>query len=269
MPRGVWLLAALSCALTSRAEDNCKLGAPCYSEAGIVNAASFEAGALSPNALISIFGNNLSFVTQALASEDIAGGVLPVELPGTGVRVMLNGLPAQIYYVSPRQVNLLVPGNFRATRVKIQLVRDGTAGPAIWLRLRDAAPGLFLLDAETVVATRPDFSVITRDNPVRPGDIVILWATGLGQTVPPLVYGEAPAAAAWIERLSEFRILLGDTEAPADHDHLIYAGVAPTFAGLYQINLKLPMELPPDPEVRLAVGDAVSPRGFRLPVKVE
>lgn len=184
-------------------------------------------------------------------------------LPGTGVRVLVNNRPAQIYYVSPTQVNFLVPTNLIAGEVTVQLVRDATAGPPVRLRLRDTAPALFLLDPETVVATRADFSLITRENPASPGEEVILWATGLGPTVPPQIYGQIPMAASWIARAAEFRVFLdGD---PLAAEQISYVGVAPGFAGLYQVNLKLPAELPPNPEIRVAVGDEISPPGFRLP----
>jgi uncharacterized protein (TIGR03437 family) len=229
----------------------------------VVNAATYERGALAPNTLVSIFGTNLSFTTRALSYEDAPGGVLPVELPGTGVRVLLNGLPAQMYYVSPLQVNLLIPSNLIAAKFTLQLVRDGTAGPAVEIQLREAAPALFLLEPGVAVVTRADFSLVTPDNPARPGEVVILWATGMGPVVPPLLYGQAPMQAAWIAMYSEFRVLIGDLELPADR--LIYAGVAPFYGGLYQVNLRLPDALEENPEIRIAVGDSISPTGIRLP----
>ncbi len=267
MSRGGWLAAAILCASALRAEEQCVLGAPCYTQAGIVNAASYEPGAIGPNTIVSIFGTNLSFVTAAVSPEDLASGKMPVELSRTGVRVLADGLHCYIYYVSPPQVNLLIPSNLTPTNVKLQLVRDGTAGPPIKLMLRDAAPGLFLLDATTAIATRADFTLITRDTPARPGEIVILWATGLGATVPPMEAGQIPAEAVWIARRSDFRVELAGEAVP--RENLLYAGVAPGFAGLYQINLRLPKSLRADPEIRIAVGEAISPAGFHLPVRAE
>lgn len=247
------------------AQTDCVLGAPCYSEAGVVNAASYQAGAFAPNTIVSLFGTGLSFATSGIRPEDLLGGVLPIELPGTGVHVLLNGLFAHIYYVSPTQVNLLVPSNFRAGRWRLQLVREGTAGPAVWVELLEAAPGLFLLEPGVAVATHADFSAVTQDAPARPGEIVVLWATGLGPTVPRADYGQVLKEAAWIERIADFRVLLNGTSVPPGN--VLYAGVAPYFAGLYQINLRLPDTVAPDPEVRLAVGDAISPAGVRLFVR--
>lgn len=258
-------MLAVCAASALPAQTGCVPGAPCYSEAGIVNAASYQAVALAPNTIVSLFGTGLSFVTQGIGLEDLAGGVLPIELPGTGVHVLLNGLFAHIYYVSPTQVNLLVPSNFLPGRWKLQLVRDGFAGPAVWVELKDAAPGLFLLEPGVAVASHSDFSAITEEAPARPGEIVVLWATGLGPTVPPLDYGQVPKRAAWIARIADFQVLLNGAAVPPSD--VLYAGVAPYFAGLYQINLRLPDAVDPDPEVRLAVGGTISPGGVRLLVR--
>jgi uncharacterized protein (TIGR03437 family) len=265
MSPGVRIILMVCLAPGLFAEDGCKLGAPCYTLAGTVNGASFEAGALAPNTLVSIFGTNLSFVTKAISFDDVAGGVLPTELPATGVRVHFNNQPAHMYYVSPTQVNLLVPSNAVAGASKMQLVRDGTAGPSMWVEVKEVAPALFLLEPGTAVASRADFSVVTKDAPARPGEIVILWATGLGPTVPRIGYGQVPLSAVWIERIAEFHVLLNEKAVPAGN--ILYAGVAPYFGGLYQINMRLPEDVDDDPEVRIAVGDAISPVEVRLPVR--
>jgi uncharacterized protein (TIGR03437 family) len=259
----VCLALAAASVGSAQSEVNCTATGPCYSEAGLVNAASFVSGALAPNTLATLFGSRLAWGTRAITWDDVEAGTLPTVLPGTGVRVLVNNRPAQIYYVSPTQVNFLVPTNLIAGEVTVQLVRDATAGPPVRLRLHDAAPALFLLDPETVIATRPDFSLITPENPVQPGEEVILWATGLGPTVPPQIYGRIPLAASWIARAGEFRVFLNGDPLPAEQ--ISYVGVAPGFAGLYQVNLKLPAELPRNPEIRIAVGAEISPPGFRLP----
>ena len=128
----VCLLALAATASSCLAADTaCKPLAPCYSGESIVSAASGSAAALAPNSLASIYGTGLSFVERAITAADIRAGELPVVLPGTGVRVLMGGIPAHIYYVSPGQVNFLIPNNLRPAPVTVQLVRDGTAGPSV------------------------------------------------------------------------------------------------------------------------------------------
>jgi uncharacterized protein (TIGR03437 family) len=71
-----------------------------------------------------------------------------------------------------------------------------------------------------------------------------------------------PSSAATLERLSTFRILLSGRELPAAN--IFYAGVAPGFPGLYQINMRMPEDVDRDLEIRIGFGDLLSPAGVRL-----
>jgi uncharacterized protein (TIGR03437 family) len=250
-------LLALACGLRSEA--------PVYSAAGLVNAADNQVGSLAPNTIATLYGRFLARGTKALSPDDVRGGVLPTVLPGTGVRVLVGGLPANMYYVSPGQINFLVPPVLLPGKVNLQLVIDGLAGPSVPVELPPASPALFQLDLENAVATRPDGSVVTPESPARPGDIVILYATGLGQTTPPIVYNQLPASAAWLRQKADFLLTLDGTRLAADC--ILYAGIAPGFAGLYQINVALPDWTGQNPEIRIGLGDALSMPGLRLPVQ--
>ncbi|MFN7921071.1 MAG: hypothetical protein U0Q16_13305 [Bryobacteraceae bacterium] len=237
--------------------------APAYSPSSIVNAASSEPGPLSPNGIGTLFGQNLAYVTRALQSDDIRDNRLPTQLTGAGVRVLIANIPAFLYFVSPRQVNFLVPSNLRTGNYDLQLVLDGRAGPSVRVEIAPAAPALFVRDERIAIAVRADGSLVTASKPARPGEVVILYANGLGATQPPLQPGQVAKEAAWVEPRDGFRVLLnGQPVAP---DRILYAGVAPGFAGLYQVNLMLPAGLPADPEIRISAGGGTSPAGILLP----
>jgi uncharacterized protein (TIGR03437 family) len=248
------------------AEANSARQTPTYSAASIVNAASNEVGALAPNTFATIYGVDLAYATRAMAPTDIGGGLLPTVLDPTGVRVLVDGIPAIIYYASPTQVNLLIPSLLRRPEVELRLVLDSKAGPGVTLRLLEAAPALFQLDGTTPVATRADWSVITAEAPARPGEDVILYATGLGSTEPETIYGRIPQMAARIQRWREFQVVLDSV--PVEPGRIAYVGVMPGYAGLYQINLKLPETLENDPEIRIGLAGQISRPGLRLPVRV-
>src|SRR6202012_259181 len=89
--------------------DSSGSSAPVYTADSIANTASNVANFYAPNTFITIYGENLAFVTKAMTAEDISGGILPTVLIGTGVRVLVNQIAANIWYVSPTQVNILVP----------------------------------------------------------------------------------------------------------------------------------------------------------------
>jgi uncharacterized protein (TIGR03437 family) len=252
-------------AATLHADKIHPLSAPIYSTASIVNAASNQAGPLAPNTIVSLYGAGLAYGTKALTADDIRGGTLPTAFPGTGVRVTVGNVAANLYYVSPTQINFLVPATLLPGNVIVKVVLDSLDGPLIPIQLAAAAPALFQLDVSNAVATRPDGSVITPDVPARPGDLIILYATGLGQTVPPVVYGQLPNAAALLKQIRDFRISLDGVDV--NTSAIAYAGIAPGFAGLYQINVRLPSTTGANPEIRIGLGDALSPESIRLPVQ--
>jgi uncharacterized protein (TIGR03437 family) len=141
---------------------------------------------------------------------------------------------------------------------------DSWRGPLIQLTLTSAAPGLFQLDAQNAVATRPDASVITPSSPAKPGDIVELWVTGLGATTPPADGFQIPTAAAPLVAGANLAILLDGVAV--DASAIEYAGQAPGFPGLYQINLTLPVSTGANPEILLQLDGASSIAGVYLPV---
>jgi uncharacterized protein (TIGR03437 family) len=238
--------------------------APIYDAASIVNAADNQSGALAPNTLGTIYGANLAYSTAAISVNDILGGVLPTVLGTSETQVFVNNYPADLYYVSPTQINFLVPPNQTAQSAVVRVTIDGLAGPAIPVPLARAAPGLFQLDLQNAVATEADGSVLTPATPAKPGDIVILYATGLGAVAPPAIYGQAPTAAASLVAGANLSILLDGVAV--DPSAIAYAGVAPGYAGLYQINLTLPLSTGSNPEIRLQLDGAISIPGLHLPV---
>src|ERR1700674_2309526 len=144
----------MRCAFLLTAAALCLAAAdgPTYTAAGIVDAADYQAGELSPNALGSIFGTGLAYVTLGAKASDIRDGLLPTVLPGTGVRILVGNLLANILYVSPKQVNFLVPSTLLPGPVNVQLILDAIAGPAVPIQLLPASPALFLLDPQTAVS---------------------------------------------------------------------------------------------------------------------
>ena len=255
-------IAAVLCALGASASAAPK--ALSYSAASIVNSADNQTTTLAPNTIATIYGTGLAYTTQSLSSNDVRSGSLPTVLPGTGVRVIVGGIMANIYYVSPRQINFLVPASLRPSASTVQVILDSTSGPEVPVTIAAYAPALFQFDAQSVIAARPDGSLVTADAPAGAGDIVLLYATGLGQTVPAAEYAQVPKQAAILKEQA-FQIWLGG--AAVDGTNIFYAGLAPGFAGLYQINLKIPAGTGTNPEIRIGFPDAQSVAGLHLPVR--
>lgn len=260
---------ALLVPLPLRADSTCVTGAPCYTAAGVANSASNLAGSYAPNSFLSIYGTNLSYVTKAIGPGDISGDELPWALTGTGVSVVIGGISAFMYYVSPGQINVLIPSILTPGPVTVEVDNRSLYGPPAQITLTATAPALFQLDATTVVATHGNGPVVTADSPAAPGEIVVFYATGLGLTAPPAINGFLPETAAPLADLIDFEVLINGV--PVNSQSILYAGVTPGFAGLFQVNLQLPANCPPNPEIRIgfssASGDNLSPAQRFLPVQ--
>lgn len=259
----IWLILALAgCASTG---DCASREAPVYVATSIVNAASNQLNSYAPNTFVSIYGTGLSWVTRALQGSDISGNTLPTILPGTGVRVWVANVPTQMYYVSEKQINVLLPTNLVPGERQLRIQVDSTYGPAIPITITAVAPAFFQLDAHTIIAAHANGQVITRDAPAAPGEYIVLYATGLGATIPQPGYGEIPMTAARLADSANFAILLDGVRM--DGQRIGYAGVAPGFGGLYQVNIQVPDETGNDPEIRASASGVLTPAGLRLPVR--
>jgi uncharacterized protein (TIGR03437 family) len=160
---------------------------------------------------------------------------------------------------------VLIPSILTPGLVVVELENRSLYGPAIQITLAAAAPSLFQLDATNVIATHGNGPLVTPDSPAVPGEVVVLYATGLGETAPAAICGFLPEMAAPLADLADFQILLNGT--PVDRQLIHYAGQAPGFAGLFQINLELPENSPANPEIRIGFGNNVSPAQRFLPVE--
>ncbi|MEO7145403.1 MAG: IPT/TIG domain-containing protein [Bryobacteraceae bacterium] len=261
----VLLLAALGFGPAVWADTSGNPGGPFYSSASIVNAAANLSGPLAPNTIASIYGTGLAYGIKGIAPQDLQGGALPYVLSNTGVRVWVNNIAAGIYFVSPNQVNFLVPAAIAPGPGQVVVTLDGHAGPAVTVTIAPAAPAFFQLDVHTVIGTHADGSTITHDAPAQPGETIVLYATGLGQTMPPVSYGEIATKATPVQNPGSVVVLVDG--AAVDPASVSYAGLAPGFAGLYQVNLQVPASAGADPEIRIGMAAFTSPPNLILPVQ--
>jgi uncharacterized protein (TIGR03437 family) len=262
MSRALRVLATLAFVSQIWPEGSGSTLAPSYSSAGIVNSASNQAP-LSPNSIASLYGINLAYDTASVSQSDIGSGALPTVL--AGVAVFVAGLPAPLYYVSPLQINFLIPANLRTGDVTVFVARQGTRGPFATITLLDTSPGLYQVDADIIVATHADGSRVTHTAPAAGGEVVWFYCTGLGPTDPDVISGQISPVQAPIKMLADLRVTVGAaTIAPGQ---IFYAGVAPGFPGLYLIQAQLPDSMPVDPAVQVALGAQISPPALKMPAK--
>jgi uncharacterized protein (TIGR03437 family) len=240
--------------------------APSYSAADIVNASNYAPAPFAPNSALSLFGTNLAYSTESLTSDLIVGGKLPNQMAGVGVYV--DGSLAPLLYVSPGQINFLAPMTEIAGGALVTVVRQGVTGPTVTINLAAAAPQIFTYETgypgyAIAEDWNSGYAVITPDAPAHAGDVVILFATGLGAVAPSTASGELAEYASSIVNAIAVTIN-GVALAPSA---ILYAGLSPGSAGLYQINIVLPPNAGTDPAVQVSMGGQPSAAGCKLAVQ--
>ncbi|MGD0295538.1 MAG: TIGR03118 family protein [Bryobacteraceae bacterium] len=221
--------------------------APSFTAAGIENAASSGA-TIAPNSFVSIFGGGLAATTHMWGGTDFVNNALPTTLQG--VSVSINGEPAYVDYISPVQINILVPPDIPAGPVQIQVTNNGLASATISATMSAVAPAFFdfgpvnAAGNQYIAATHangtpggpPNYVTGVTSTPFTEGEIIILYGTGFGPTNPPVPKGQLITTAAPLATTPA--VTIGGLTAQVQ-----FAGVSE--AGLYQFNVVVPMGLTP------------------------
>lgn len=227
---------------------------PTISSGGVVNAASFNTGAsaanvgLSPGSLVTIFGANLAaFATSASALP------LPLELGGVSVR--MNGRAAPMLFAGRSQLNVQVPFGLVGDTVSIVVTAGAGDSPEVAIPLAATQPGIFFDIASGIGAIRnnSDGTFAGERSPAA-GEIVQVFVTGLGAVEPPVGTGAAAGVDPFSTTLAAPTVQIGGQDA-----EVLFSGLAPGFAGLYQVNVRVPTGLAPGRhDVQLTIGGLVS-----------
>jgi uncharacterized protein (TIGR03437 family) len=223
---------------------------------------------LSPGGLSSIYGTDLATSGTAVQVQagDLVNGSLPTKLANTCVQV--GGSPGFLTFVSSRQINFQTPDVPVNTKVNVQVITNCGTSSEIksgeWSISTQVATPEFLYwtndgrQNKPVVAVNavtgayigaPGLIPGLTFTPAKPGDFLTLYCISLGPTNPSISPGLAAAAPA--KMVSNPPIHIGT--APLSAANILYIGVTPGTAGLYQINIRLPNL--PDGDQQIVVGD--------------
>ncbi len=220
-------------------------GAPLAEFGGVVDAASFDSP-VAGGALVSLFGSQLATgVAQATAIP------LPTALSNTSV--LVNDVPAPLIFVSTGQINFQMPWDVSGTAV-VRVERQGQRGNSVSTVIARRAPGLFVLRGTYgavqnasrglgfPVPDIPLFADIAKA-PARPGDILVIYASGAGPVNPAATTGAASGADPLSAVSDPPRVAFGRGIA-GPFVEPFFVGLTPGFVGLYQINVQVPFGLP-------------------------
>ena len=216
--------------------------APGLSAAGVTNAASFVTG-LAPGSISTIFGNGF---TEDPGIQAATSFPLPTEIGG--VSVMVDGTAAPLLAVANvngiQQINFVAPwflspsGSPPTTSVTVAV--NGVSSMTVWAPVLDYQPALYLLDGKHAATQHSaDFSTITSANPAKPGEVVVLYGNGLGLVQPAVAMGAAAPSNPPATTVVNPVVNIGGAQAG-----VLFSGLAPGFAGLYQLNVRVPEDAP-------------------------
>ena len=180
-----------------------------YINAVFPSAAALFPRTVAPGSLVSLYGNQLATVSGE-TQVSIAGRVAPVS------------------FASEQQVNALVPED--ASGLVPVTIKNAAGEHSVNLLVEPVAPAVFSAALNAVTGVR-----VSPETPLRAGDYVALFATGLGAT-------QAQGGLNWA-------VVTPEVAIGGEPCTVTYAGRAPGFPGLDQINCQL--------SSNVAAGDAV------------
>jgi uncharacterized protein (TIGR03437 family) len=214
---------------------------------GLRNGASFREE-VAPGGIVSLLGETLSSGEQVATAFPLPEGM-------NGVSVRVNGNAVPLFYVGPGQINFQLPFGLATGPLRVMVTNAGSQSSELSVTASEAAPGLFTLppggegQGAILIAGTGRVAGPMRDASWRPaqrGEAVEIYGTGLGRVRNPPAAGQA--ASGIIETIETPVVTIGGTRA-----EVLFSGLAPGLAGVYQVN------------ARIATGAAT---GARVPLTV-
>ncbi len=209
----------------------------------VVNAGDSAAGSFAPGSYITIYGTNL-----APTSNSPQTSYLPLSLSGTSVTFdVASGavsVPGALSYVGSNQVNVQIPWELQGQPTAIlKVFSNGLLSFTTNISLSSYAPAFFeYADAASkqleAVATDLSYQVVDSTHPIARGQYLVLYANGLGPVSTAQFSGYPASGNPVVTTMAAPSVSIGGQSAP-----VLFSGLAPGFAGLYQLNVKVPSNI--------------------------
>jgi uncharacterized protein (TIGR03437 family) len=238
--------------------------------------ASWAGQPLAPGVVASLYAvaSLTQFSTPSMPTGGLPLSAFPMPVTLADEQVLFNGTPAPLYYVGPAQINFVVPIGAPVTGtadVQVVQLSTGQVLGAGSVPLAQVSPAIFCGAAGGCLATggfyqaavlNQDNSVNSTTNPALRGSVIQIFCTGQGALDNPPADGAAagvsplattpqtPRVAIGTDFVDDMKLLPGD---PTDGQWVLYSGLAPGYAGLWQINVRIPMGVAPGLQTPLGI----------------
>ncbi len=249
-------------------------GNPVLTSGGVVNNATFAGGdPLGRGTIAAVFGE------QFIYSDPVAATSLPLGTTMGGVRVLVNNVPAPVYFVSYGQINFQVPYEATEGTATVVVEANGLRSNGVTVPIANRAPrmlrlgignyGIFVNQDGTFPLPR-NSAIGAAGRPARAGDTLVMYAIGLGPTSPTVGNGTAAPSSPLatitpmpVLQFGSLSISIEDATTP------LFVGLTPGFVGLYQINVTVPaaVEKGPNVPVFLNMGNNVFSNTVELAIE--
>ncbi len=215
-------------------------GRPAINAGGVISAATYQAGGVSPGLIVALFGSGIG-PAAIVVNAPGADGKFSTLLAET--QVLFDGIAAPMVYASAGQTSAIVPyGVATKTSTQVSVVYQGVASAAQTVAVVPVQLGLFSANANGLgqgAILNQDNSVNSTSNPAKRNSIVVLFGTGEGQTTPGGVDGQT-AVSVYPKPNTPITVKIGGIDG-----QVLYYGAAPTLvAGVIQINVTIPAGIP-------------------------
>ncbi len=201
---------------------------------GTVNLGNYQT-AIAQNSLVGIFGSNLASTSQA--------GSTPLPVLMGGVCVTLNNSPLPLFATTPGQINAqispeLAAGNYSLV---VRSLDKKAASTQQTITVAKYAPAVFIDPSTKQPALlHADGTFVNKDHPGRRDEPLILYAEGLGLPTTGKVTGGVASPSSPLAQMAKVEVFFGDPTFSQAGIIVDFAGLAPGFIGVYQLNLRIP-----------------------------
>jgi len=199
-----------------------------------------ESPIIAPNTWVEIKGANLAPAgdTRIWQDSDLINNQMPTQLDKVSATV--NGKNAFVYYISPAQINILTPPDAMSGAAQIVVTNNGGVSSSFTAQAQTLSESFFVLGGGPYVAAVHAGGAIIAptglypgSSPAKPGEVVMIYANGFGQTNVPITPGSSLQSGT----LSPLpAIQIGGVNAKVQ-----YAGLA--YPGEFQFNVVIPSSL--------------------------
>jgi uncharacterized protein (TIGR03437 family) len=229
---------------------------------GVANGANYVTTNLWNGSITVLFGSNIGPATPVTSPSITPQRTIATTLGNT--QVFFDGVAAPMIYAYPNQLSAVAPfslgtGGANINGVNndyVEVQSNGKLSNIVAVQHQRSSPGIFALDGSgtgQAAALNQDFTINGAGNPAARGSVIQLFATGFGQTNPPLTDGQLNPSTPPLATITSPGVSIGGTFA-----QVVYAGAAPeAIAGLYQINAVIPNGIQPGDAipVKITFGD--------------